>query len=137
MHQFKLITSSPSYCSEELHYSFPVLSSSANSSADSPLDRKRRADYYAPNASLTERYFLVILCLISAASALCMLYVCYCCCCQKGLCPCLKCLTDSAMNKYMFGADVDSRGNIHYRELTEAEKDLAAEMREENMPDQY
>ena len=35
------------------------------------------------------------------------------------------------MNKWMLGAEVDSRGNIHYRELTEEELEVIEELKDE------
>ena len=92
---------------------------------------RKKGSFYPPDASFSQRHFLRILMFVTVTSALFMLYICYCCCCNKGWCPCCKCLTDSALNKFMLGAEVDSKGKIHYRELNDEEKEAIAEIKAE------
>ena len=81
-------------------------------------------DEYYQDASFAEKYFIYILMAIGLVWAPIYLYCFYQCFCGKGVVsvvPCCKPCIYKLANRGIVGADIDTKGNVKYRSITDAE----------------
>lgn len=97
---------------------------------DEELIKQYLKEYYK-DASFVQRYFVYILFVMGVGAVVALLACINCCCCQRGFCCCCQGARNAAVDKYMLGAKMDSKGNIKYTSLTNAEIEGAQQARED------